>query len=42
MDISCEQCHRSVKPIPVHKTRVQTVDCEACHTRTVLSCYNCH
>lgn len=42
MDISCEQCHRSVEPLPVHKTHVQTVDCEACHTRTVLSCYNCH
>ncbi|RME40325.1 MAG: hypothetical protein D6788_03535, partial [Planctomycetota bacterium] len=44
IDTKCEQCH----PVETlgkhigHSAHLATVDCSACHTQSVISCYNCH
>ena len=40
--VKCETCHRSVLENPAHKVHKNTVDCTACHTQSIISCYNCH
>ncbi len=42
MDAKCEDCHTSVPDNSYHGLHDGTVDCSACHTQTVVSCYNCH
>ncbi|GBC82973.1 hypothetical protein HRbin10_02111 [bacterium HR10] len=42
MEVTCEQCHPAPKSNPAHDIHMATVQCTACHTRSVLSCYNCH
>lgn len=38
----CEKCHIGRATIPAHDIHRNTVHCTACHTRSVISCYNCH
>lgn len=43
MDAACERCHRSVKRHASHdEVHLTKVHCTACHTKSVISCYNCH
>lgn len=42
MDVKCENCHSEVKPSMSHKIHGKKLDCSACHTRRVVTCYNCH
>ncbi|MCC6037531.1 MAG: cytochrome c3 family protein [Armatimonadetes bacterium] len=41
-EAACERCHRAPKSNTAHNIHLATVHCTACHTKTVLSCYNCH
>lgn len=40
----CENCHpvESLESNPYHRTHGADMDCSACHTQTVVSCYSCH
>ncbi len=44
-DTKCENCH-TLKSIPQNTEHSmhagKTLDCQACHVRTVITCYNCH
>jgi hypothetical protein len=42
IDITCEDCHATLSDNPYHVVHRSTVDCGACHTQGVVSCYNCH
>jgi hypothetical protein len=42
IDARCEDCHDSLESNAYHDLHDETVDCSACHTQTVVSCYNCH
>jgi hypothetical protein len=42
IDARCEDCHDSLESNDYHDLHDETVDCSACHTQTVVSCYNCH
>jgi hypothetical protein len=39
---ACRDCHKIVSGNTYHRLHKDTVDCSACHTQTVLACYNCH
>ncbi len=43
LEVNCEQCHpvNQLKPHKSHK-HVATVDCTACHVKSVIACNNCH
>ncbi len=41
-DVSCEKCHADLSKCPSSAVHKGKVDCSACHTRDVRSCYNCH
>jgi nitrate/TMAO reductase-like tetraheme cytochrome c subunit len=38
----CENCHPQVTSNPAHNIHTKDVDCLACHTQSIVSCYNCH
>lgn len=40
--VQCESCHRVSADLPAHRIHNATMDCTACHTQSVISCYNCH
>lgn len=42
MEVACEKCHPKVKENVSHTIHLNTVHCTACHTQSVVSCYNCH
>ncbi len=42
MQTRCETCHKFLPGNAYHTLHDGTVDCSACHTQTVLACYNCH
>lgn len=42
IDAKCQNCHPTVTSNAYHNTHASTVDCTACHTQSVVSCYNCH
>lgn len=42
MDTKCEDCHAELASNPAHNIHQEKVDCTACHTQSVNSCYNCH
>lgn len=42
IDADCESCHLTLGENPYHRVHQETVDCTACHTQSVVSCYNCH
>ncbi|MCK4385986.1 MAG: hypothetical protein KAW16_02925 [candidate division Zixibacteria bacterium] len=42
MEVKCENCHSEVTPSVSHKVHGNKLDCSACHTRRVVTCYNCH
>jgi hypothetical protein len=42
MDVSCEKCHADLSGCPSSAIHKGKLDCGACHTRDVPSCYNCH
>ena len=42
IDATCEDCHATLSDNPYHVVHQGTVDCSACHTQAVVSCYNCH
>jgi len=44
-DTKCENCHKidSLPKNTEHSMHAgKTIDCQACHVKTVVSCYNCH
>ncbi|MGQ9519310.1 MAG: hypothetical protein ACUVTP_04340 [Candidatus Fervidibacter sp.] len=41
-EAACERCHRSVKSNTAHTIHMSTVHCTACHSKSVISCSNCH
>ena len=40
--VECEDCHPNPGSNPAHDIHMANVDCSACHTQSVISCYNCH
>jgi hypothetical protein len=38
----CEGCHVEISPTRAHTVHGDRLHCSACHTATVVSCYNCH
>jgi hypothetical protein len=42
MEATCESCHAKIEDNLAHKVHEEAVDCKACHTKTVITCYNCH
>jgi len=44
MEIKCENCHTSdVLPHnTAHDIHQAKLDCTACHTQSIITCYNCH
>jgi hypothetical protein len=42
IDAACEDCHTDLTENAAHLLHIGTVDCSACHVRSVVSCYNCH
>lgn len=42
MDTECENCHTSLPSNAAHSIHQEKVDCTACHSQSVISCYNCH
>ncbi|AEM38876.1 hypothetical protein Pyrfu_1008 [Pyrolobus fumarii 1A] len=47
-DVSCEKCHiygyapRPYRFIEEHRVHLDDIACSACHSPTVVTCYNCH
>ncbi len=42
MDVKCQNCHADISPTRSHTVHKGKLDCAACHTRRVVTCYNCH
>lgn len=42
MDVRCEKCHADLSGCPSNAVHKGKLDCSACHTRNIQSCYNCH
>jgi hypothetical protein len=42
MEVKCQGCHPEVTSSRAHMVHGQKLDCAACHTRRVATCYNCH
>jgi hypothetical protein len=42
MDARCENCHRDLSRCPSSAVHNGKVHCNACHTRQLSSCINCH
>ncbi|MFQ5537398.1 MAG: hypothetical protein ACE5GJ_08090 [Gemmatimonadota bacterium] len=40
--MKCMDCHTSLASNTYHTVHSSTVDCTACHTQSVVTCYNCH
>ncbi|MBN2080120.1 MAG: hypothetical protein JW838_14220 [Spirochaetes bacterium] len=38
----CTNCHSELSKNTAHVTHEKTLDCNACHVSSTLSCYNCH
>lgn len=38
----CSRCHKRLGSHTYHRLHLETVHCTACHTQSVISCYNCH
>jgi hypothetical protein len=44
INIDCRDCHKE-EELPsnsAHDQHLDDIDCSACHTQSVVSCYNCH
>ena len=42
MDARCENCHQALPQTASHTVHKGRLDCGACHTRDVPTCFNCH
>lgn len=44
IDAKCENCHdpAALETNAYHTRHLDDIDCSACHTQSVVSCYNCH
>ncbi len=42
LEVGCGKCHADLAKCPSSAVHKGKVDCSACHTRDVQSCYNCH
>lgn len=42
MEVKCQECHPEVNSSRAHTVHGEKLDCAACHTRRVATCYNCH
>lgn len=42
IDVKCEDCHENLSPTQAHTVHGDQIHCSACHTRTIVTCYNCH
>lgn len=38
----CTKCHQTLASNTYHSIHASKVDCTACHTQSVVTCYNCH
>ncbi len=41
-DTKCTKCHNNISSSFSHETHTETLECQACHVKTVITCYNCH
>jgi hypothetical protein len=42
VQVRCETCHKDLSKSPSHTVHHGKVDCSACHTRELSTCFNCH
>ncbi|MFC1551658.1 hypothetical protein ACFL6P_03725 [Candidatus Latescibacterota bacterium] len=42
IDTKCEDCHKKINKSISHSIHGEKLDCAVCHTRRVVTCYNCH
>ncbi|MBD3266130.1 hypothetical protein GF373_05625 [bacterium] len=42
IDAKCSNCHDSLSSNYSHDVHTGTLECSACHTKSVVTCYNCH
>ena len=42
IDADCEDCHGTVPRVREHTVHGNKLHCDACHIKTVTTCYNCH
>jgi hypothetical protein len=42
LDVTCEKCHPKVSDSESHKVHGDKLACDACHTKEITSCHNCH
>ncbi len=42
LDAKCENCHSEVSPTESHKVHSGKLSCDACHSKELPSCHNCH
>ncbi len=45
--VTCQDCHTKIRSTASHDAHLDAegnrkLDCSACHSRTVMACYNCH
>lgn len=41
-DIECSDCHNDLSSSYAHDVHTSSLECQACHVETVITCYNCH
>ena len=42
IEAQCENCHEEISSGDSHKIHQDKLDCSACHTRRIITCYSCH
>jgi hypothetical protein len=42
IDAQCSNCHVTLPSNPYHNVHSELVDCTVCHTKSVVTCNNCH
>jgi hypothetical protein len=42
LDVRCERCHTELSKTASHTVHGGKLDCSACHTSEVSTCFNCH
>ena len=42
LEVRCRKCHANISRSVSHTIHDDKLDCSACHTREVVTCFNCH
>jgi len=42
LEVRCQRCHERIQPTASHTVHGGKLDCAACHTRAMDTCFNCH